>query len=193
MVTVVDVGTTGIRASIVEIDGKEHHVLEQLDFPVDLTPTLLNHLHATCRARDRCCKPLDDIIHAAGAYDSDRHARRGHVPRSAKPTTATSCSRTSSVRTTSTWWSSMPPKKRASITKPCSATSTTFLLPNRSVVMLDIGSGATNVGVIDDGKLVDAVEEHFGTVRVLDQMSKLVDDPSFCDHHRPFLLGSCRP
>ena len=61
-----------------------------------------------------------------------------------------------------------------------------------SVLMLDIGSGATVTSLIQDGTLVHSVDEHFGTIRVFEQFQNLNDSDDFISTIDRFTHGAVR-
>lgn len=60
------------------------------------------------------------------------------------------------------------------------------------LLMLDIGSGATVTSLIDHGKLVHSVDEHFGTIRVFEQFQGLSDSADFVATVDRFTHGAVR-
>ena len=65
-------------------------------------------------------------------------------------------------------------------------------IPLGSVLMLDIGSGATVTSLIQDGTLVHSVDEHFGTIRVFEQFESLNDSDDFISTIDRFTHGAVR-
>ena len=65
-------------------------------------------------------------------------------------------------------------------------------VPMGSVLMLDIGSGATVTSLIQDGTLVHSVDEHFGTIRVFEQFQNLNDSDDFISTIDRFTHGAVR-
>ena len=65
-------------------------------------------------------------------------------------------------------------------------------IPKGSVLMLDIGSGATVTSLIQDGTLVHSVDEHFGTIRVFEQFQNLNETEDFISTIDRFTHGAVR-
>lgn len=65
-------------------------------------------------------------------------------------------------------------------------------MPAGSMLMLDVGSGATVTSLIQDGKLVHSVDEHFGTIRVFEQFQSLNDSADFMSTIDRFTHGAVR-
>lgn len=65
-------------------------------------------------------------------------------------------------------------------------------IPDGSLLMLDVGSGSTVTSLVQDGKLVHSVDEHFGTIRVFEQFQELTDSADFVSTVDRFTLGAVR-
>lgn len=71
VVLVVDCGSSGVRATIAEIQGQEHRILENLDFDADLT-RVFQRGRLTREEIDQVLSTLEAIITGAAAYRVER-------------------------------------------------------------------------------------------------------------------------
>jgi exopolyphosphatase/guanosine-5'-triphosphate,3'-diphosphate pyrophosphatase len=59
-------------------------------------------------------------------------------------------------------------------------------------LLLDIGAGSTCVTILEDGKLVFSVDEHFGTLRLYEQFKEMRDSIDFSITIDRYSLGAAR-
>jgi exopolyphosphatase/guanosine-5'-triphosphate,3'-diphosphate pyrophosphatase len=189
--TVVDCGSTSIRAYIVEIATGEPRILEDLSHDVDLTGAFGNQ-----RLRqgdmDRCLAALASIRQAATNYGA---TEMRIVATSALREAVNADVLVERVR------------QQLGLTVDVIETAEEARLyyqalvrrlvleqrePLRHGIMLDVGSGSVIISLIEDGKLVGAVNDLLGTVRVLDGFADQLDRPDFSRTLDRFLSGAIR-
>lgn len=204
---VIDCGTVQVRAYIVEIDGQSdliaggksqvspsYHILENLERDVDCSDALrggtLNRL-----TMDHIEHAIQDIVHCARAYgvaDNDIKA------------VGTSAMRECINADAVVEWVLQRTGVEIQVIDSAEEARLYFAALRRlwweesrsiddaPLLMLDIGSGATVTSLIDGGKLVHSVDEHFGTIRVFEQFQGLTDSSDFVATVDRFTHGAVR-
>lgn len=192
-VAVIDCGTSSVRAFIAEAipGGLDYRVLEDLAAPVDLTASFLEG-KLNRQAMDDVEKAIVGIQQAAKSY--------GVTSLRAVATSALREATNSDVlveRLRNRLGVNLDVIDNAEEARIYSEALALLLrreqrsLPGR-VLMIDIGSGSTCVALIEDGKLIFSVDEHFGTVRLYEQFKELRDSIDFCITVDRFSLGAAR-
>jgi len=191
VVTVVDCGSTAIRAYVVELEGARHRILEDLSRPVDLTTGIHHHrLHRT--AMDRLVMALRSILAVADGYGScatrvvatsalREAANRDVVIEDVRQRVGVEIEVIDSAEEARCYFQAIGAVFREERRRPPSP-----------LLMMDVGSGTTSVSLIQQGRLVASVDEHFGTARVVDQFGDLIADPEFCPSMERFTGGATR-
>jgi exopolyphosphatase/guanosine-5'-triphosphate,3'-diphosphate pyrophosphatase len=192
-VAVVDCGTSSVRAFIVEIlpGCDEHRVLEDLSFPIDLTPAFVAG-KLSREAMDGVARACIGIAEAARAY--------GITTLRAVATSALREAANSDVLV-----ERLRDRQQVELEIIDSAEEARLycealrLLLKRSrkklpgsTLMLDLGGGSTCIGLIHSGKLVHSVDEHYGTVRLHEQFKELRDSTEYAVTIDRFALGAAR-
>ncbi len=190
-VAVIDCGTSSVRAFLAEVGEAGSKVLEDLVYPVDLTPGF------TGGKLDR--EAMDGVVQAmVGIREASRSYGITRVR--AVATSALREANNSDV---------LVERVRAAagfdleiIDGPEVARLYFLALRqllnrnNRSLpgntLLIDIGAGATCVSLLRGGKLVHSVDEHFGAVRTWDLFQDLKDSTDFAITVDRFAIGAAR-
>jgi exopolyphosphatase/guanosine-5'-triphosphate,3'-diphosphate pyrophosphatase len=190
---VVDCGSSAVRAFIVDPSsaGSDYQVLEDLVVPLDLTDGFLAG-KLGIEAMDGVVRAVAGIQHAAQAYGIT-------TLRAAATAALRECTNSDVLveRLRSRLGVTLEVIDNAeearlyahALSLLCERQSMT--LPGRSL-FLDLGAGSTCVAVLDDGKLVFSVDEHFGTLRLYEQFKELRDSLDFSITVERFALGAAR-
>lgn len=192
-VAVVDCGTSSVRAFIAQMPGThgEHQILEDLSFPVDLTDAFV-HGKLSRQAMDGVVEAFSAIATTARGYGI-----------SAIRAVATSALReavNSDVlveRLRANHGIDLEIIDNAEEARLYSEALRMVLvraqreLPGRTL-MIDLGGGSTCIGLITNGKLVHSVDEHYGSVRILEQFHSLRDNNEFALTIDRYALGAAR-
>ncbi|MBA3707805.1 MAG: HD domain-containing protein [Planctomycetes bacterium] len=188
-VAVVDCGTSSVRAFLTEIRGAEQRILEDLVYPVDLTPGF------TGGKLDRAA--MDGVVQAFTGIRSAAESY-GIVDIRAVATSAMREAANSDVLI-----ESLRQKARieVEIIDGSEAARLYFealrvLLArcgkrlSGNTLMIDVGGGSTCVSLIRQGKLVHSVDEHYGTIRLYEQFRELKDSTDFAVTIDRYALGA---
>jgi len=190
-VAVVDCGTSSVRAFLAEIHGAKQRILEDLFYPVDLTPGFTggNLDHA---AMTGVVEAFQAVQKAAAGYGiKDIRA----VGTSALREAANSDVLIERLR--------LATGIELEIIE-CSEAARLYFEALRllleklkrkltgDTLMIDIGGGSTVVSLIRDGKLVHTVDEHYGAVRCNELFKSLKDNRDFAITIDRFAFGAAR-
>lgn len=191
---VIDCGSSAVRAYIAELlpdSPDEYRVLEELSVPVDLTAGFLaGKLSRT--AMDGVARAVAGIQQAAKGY--------GITALRAVATSAMREATNSDVlaeRLRNRLGVSLEIIDNAEEARLYSQAFTLLqrreqhALPGRTL-LVDLGSGSACVALLEDGKLVFSVDEHYGTLRIYEQFKALRDSTDFSITVDRYALGAAR-
>jgi exopolyphosphatase/guanosine-5'-triphosphate,3'-diphosphate pyrophosphatase len=192
-VAVVDCGTSSVRAFIAQMPSGpgEHQLLEDLSFPVDLTDAFV-HGKLSRQAMDGVVEAFSAIATTARGY--------GISSIRAVATSALREAVNSDVlveRLRANHGIDLEIIDNAEEARLYSEALRLVLvraqreLPGRTL-MIDLGGGSTCIGLITNGKLVHSVDEHYGSVRILEQFHSLRDNNEFALTIDRYALGAAR-
>jgi len=190
-VAVVDCGTSELRAFIAEIDGAKQRIIEDLHYPIDLTPAF------TAEKLDR--EAMDGVIEAFTAVVTVAQGYGVSLLR-AVGTSALREATNSDVLVERIRQkvgvdleiidSAEESRLYFEALRVLLARSGTSL--DGSVVMIDVGGGSTSLSLIRNGKLLHSVDEHFGTVRQYGQFKDLKDSSDYAVTIDRYSLGAAK-
>ncbi len=192
-VGVIDCGSSAVRAFIAEIPvaGDDYRVIEDLSVPVDLTAGFLTG-KLSRSAMDGVARAVAGIQQAAKGY--------GITSLRAVATSALREAANSDVlveRLRNRLNVNLEIIDNAEEARLYSQALALLLrrenqaYPGR-ILLVDLGSGSACVALIEDGKLVYSVDEHFGTLRLYEQFNQLRDSVDFSITVDRFSLGAAR-
>ncbi len=192
-VVVVDCGTSSVRAFIAQLPttAGDHLILEDLSFPVDLTGSFVNG-KLSRQAMDGVADAFTAIVASARSY--------GITAIRAVGTSALREAINSDVlveRLRAKQGIDLEIIDNAEEARLYSEALRLVLkrakreLPGRTL-MIDLGGGSTCIGLITNGKLVHSVDEHYGSVRILEQFHSLRDSNEFALTIDRYALGAAR-
>ncbi len=192
-VLVVDCGTSSVRAFIAQIpvQGNDFHVLEDLSFPVDLTESFVSG-KLSRQAMDGVAEAFAAIMESAKTYGVTRMRAVG--------TSALREAINSDVlveRLRSYLKIDLEVIDNAEEARLYSDALRILLqrserkLPGRTL-LVDLGGGSTCIGLINRGKLIHSVDEHYGSVRILEQFEELRDNAEFAMTIDRYAMGAAR-
>jgi exopolyphosphatase / guanosine-5'-triphosphate,3'-diphosphate pyrophosphatase len=192
-VAVVDCGTSSVRAFIAQLptDGGDPEILEDLSFPVDLTDAFVSG-KLSRQAMDGVVEAFVNIVASARGY--------GITTVRAVGTSALREAINSDVlveRLRANQGIDLEIIDNAEEARLYSEALRLVLertkreLPGRTL-MIDLGGGSTCIGLITNGKLVHSVDEHYGSVRILEQFHSLRDSGEFALTIDRYALGAAR-
>ena len=192
-VVVVDCGTSSVRAFIAQLptSAGEHRILEDLSFPVDLTGSFVNG-KLSRQAMDGVADAFTAIVASARSYGINAIRAVG--------TSALREAINSDVlveRLRAKQGIDLEIIDNAEEARLYSEALRLVLvrakreLPGRTL-MIDLGGGSTCIGLITNGKLVHSVDEHYGSVRILEQFHFLRDSGEFALTIDRYALGAAR-
>lgn len=184
-VAVIDCGTSSVRAYLAEIRGEQQRILEDLVYPVDLTPGFTRG-KLTRPVMDEVVQAMQGIMAAAQAYGI-REMRA--VATSALREAVNADVLIEAVqRTVGVEIEVIDGSEAARLY--FEALRVTLERCHRrlagNVLLIDIGGGSSSVSLIRQGKLAHTVDEHFGTHRVFEHFRMLKDSTEFAmaiDHY----------
>lgn len=192
VLAVADCGTTSVRAAVVEYQGRGHRILEQPEAPLDCTRTLQGR-DLDRSVMDRLSTVLAELERAAVSYG-------GRVERVVGTSALRGAANVDVVLE--------EVERRSGVTIELVDAAEEARLyvgalrqlwrregvptPRGSVLMMDVGAGTTVVSVIKRGKLVHALDEHFGTLRVYEHFRDLRDQGDLVASIERFTLGAAR-
>ncbi|HEX3135437.1 MAG TPA: HD domain-containing protein [Planctomycetota bacterium] len=192
-VAVVDCGTSSVRAFIAQLptDAGDPQILEDLSFPVDLTDAFVSG-KLSRQAMDGVVEAFVNIAATARGY--------GITSLRAVGTSALREATNSDVlveRLRANQGVDLEIIDNAEEARLYSEALRLVLtrvkreLPGRTL-MIDLGGGSTCIGLITNGKLVHSVDEHYGSVRILEQFHSLRDSNEFALTIDRYALGAAR-
>lgn len=192
-VAVVDCGTSSVRAFIAQLPAGpgEPQILEDLSFPVDLTDAFVGG-KLSRQAMDGVVEAFANIAASARGYGISTIRAVG----------------TSALRE-ATNSDVLVERLRAHLNidleiidnaEEARLYSEALRLVlerakrqlNGRTLMADLGGGSTCIGLITNGKLVHSVDEHYGSVRILEQFHSLRDSSEFALTVDRYALGAAR-
>lgn len=194
LMAVVDCGSSSVRAFIAEPSSKigdDYRVLEDLSVPVDLTEGFLVGKLSRA-AMDGVARAIEGIQQAARSY--------GITTLRAVATSALREATNSDVlveHIRNRLGVSLEVIDNAEEARLYVQALGVMLrrldrdLPGRTL-LVDIGGGSTCVTVLEDGKLVFSVDEHFGTLRLHEQFKELRDSIDYNITVDRYSLGAAR-
>jgi len=190
-VAVIDCGTSSVRAFLAEVRGAQQRILEDLVYPVDLTPGFTGGT-LDRGAMDAVVEAFTGIKAAAAAYGiTDIRA----VATSALREAANSDVLIERLRyRTGVVLEVIDGSEAARLYVEALRVvlSRSNARLNGNTLMIDIGGGSTSMSLIRQGKLVHSVDEHFGTMRLYEQFKGLKDNHDFAVSVDRFALGAAR-
>ena len=192
-VAVVDCGTSSVRAFIAQLPAGsgEHQVLEDLSFPVELTEAFVSG-KLSRQAMDGVVNAFTAIAASARTY--------GITAIRAVGTAALREAVNSDVlveRLRAHLGIDLEIIDNAEEARLYSEALRQVVvrarcdLPGRTL-MIDLGGGSTCIGLLANGRLVHSVDEHYGSVRILEQFHFLRDNSEFVLTIDRFALGAAR-
>jgi exopolyphosphatase / guanosine-5'-triphosphate,3'-diphosphate pyrophosphatase len=192
-VAVVDCGTSSVRAFIAQLPAGsgEHQVLEDLSFPVELTEAFVSGKLSR--------QAMDGVVNAFTAI-ADSARTYGITSIRAVGTAALREAVNSDVlveRLRAHLGIDLEIIDNAEEARLYSEALRQVVvrarceLPGRTL-MIDLGGGSTCIGLLANGRLVHSVDEHYGSVRILEQFHFLRDNSEFVLTIDRFALGAAR-
>ncbi len=195
MVCVIDCGTSSVRAFLAEIAGSRQRVLEDLTYPVDLTAGFTGG-KLDREAMDAVVEAVAKVMEAARTY--------GILP----GTESVRAVATSALREANNSDVLVERLRRAigvplEVIDGAEAARLYFeayrALCDRhdqstqgNTLLVEIGAGSTCLGFVRQGKLVHSVDEHYGSVRMIDQFRELSDAQDFAITIDRYAIGAAR-
>jgi exopolyphosphatase/guanosine-5'-triphosphate,3'-diphosphate pyrophosphatase len=180
-VAVVDCGTSAVRAFIAEVprgeDGQPR-ILEDLSYPVDLTDSFISGKLSRA-GMDRVVTAFSGIAAAAKAYGINvlRAVATSGLREAANSDVL--IERLRRVQGVDLEIIDIGEEARLY----CEALRMLLRRENSELpgntLMIDLGSGSSCISLIQGGKLVHSVDEHYGTVRLYEQFKQLRDSIEF--------------
>jgi exopolyphosphatase / guanosine-5'-triphosphate,3'-diphosphate pyrophosphatase len=197
-ILVADCGTSSVRCYIAEIAASEsgtaksaYRVLEDLSYPVDLTEAFMSG-KLSRQAMDGVFNAFVDIGLSAKSYDIKKIRAVG--------TSALREATNSDVlveRLRAKLGIDLEVIDNAEEARLYSDALRLLLekagksLPGRTL-QIDLGGGSTCIGLIHKGKLIHSVDEHYGSVRILEQFKALRDSGEFAMTIDRYAMGAAR-
>jgi len=178
-VLLIDCGSSAVRAYVAEVGPKRQTtVLEDLSRDIDLTAGLRGG-RLSRGAMDAVAAAVQDIQAAARSYDAEASRAVGTAALREAVNSDVLVERLrhqcdleleviDSAEETRLYYEALRVVLRRTGTRLGGAS-----------ILMDVGSGTSAVGLIKGGKLVHAVDEHFGTDRLLSAFRSLRDAASF--------------
>jgi exopolyphosphatase/guanosine-5'-triphosphate,3'-diphosphate pyrophosphatase len=190
-VAVVDCGTTSTRAFLAEVDGSATRVLEDLVVPVDLTDAFTTG-KLDREAMDGVVAALRGIREAASAYaireiravgtSGLREASNADVLlERIRHELGIDIEVIDAAEESRLYWQALRVL--------CASCGRTL---DGDQLMIEVGGGGSCIGLIREGDLVQAVDEHFGTQRIVDILEDLQDSADFAISVDRLALGAAR-
>jgi exopolyphosphatase / guanosine-5'-triphosphate,3'-diphosphate pyrophosphatase len=190
-VAVVDCGTSSVRTTIAELVGDQVRILEELHYPIDLTPAFTSEkldrqametVADACEAVAAAAKNYGVTVLRAVATSALREAANADVlVELVRSRTGVELEIIEAAEEARLYVEALRVIcDREKIGLP------------GVTLMMDVGGGGTSVSLIRDGRLVFSVDEHFGTVRLLGQLGDLADDSDFGITVDRFSLGAAK-
>ncbi len=190
-ITLVDCGSSSVRAYVVEIKGQTYRVLEDISFAVDLTTAFSAH-HLARQEADRLVEAVTRIRRVASDYDAPL-----------KRMVATSAMREAYNNDVLLDRLQRRLDMEIELIEPAEESRLYYealltclhedrLRGGPATLMVDVGSGSVNIGLIAEGKLVGSVNEPLGTIRVTRRFGDLREVPDFPRTLDRYVLGSVR-
>jgi len=188
---VIDCGTSAVRASIVEISGASHKVLEDLEYPVDLTSGLLEG-RINRPAIEGVLRAFKGILEACQANAVTQMRAVGTSALREAENADFLIERV--IRQFDIDLEVLDSAEEARLY--CSALrelvkAEKYKMKGMSLFM-DVGAGSTSTSIMRLGKLVHSVDEHFGTARVYELFKKLRDSVDYTDAVDRYLYGAVK-
>jgi exopolyphosphatase/guanosine-5'-triphosphate,3'-diphosphate pyrophosphatase len=188
---VIDCGTSAVRASIVEISGSAHKVLEDLEYPVDLTSGLLEG-RLNRPAIEGVLRALSGIFEACKANAVTRMRAVGTSALREAENADFLVERV--IRASNIELEVLDSAEEARIY--CSALRELVKAEKHKLkgisLFMDVGAGSTSTSIMRRGKLVHSVDEHFGTARVYELFKKLRDSVDYTDAVDRYIYGAVK-
>lgn len=186
---VIDVGTDSVRGTIAEVGDKRFRELEDIHRPVDLTSAFRGG-HLDRKTITDLEQAFADLIDAGKAYGVSRIRAVGT---SALREAANADLVIDGLRRrTGVELEAIDAAEEARLYFEAlrwTQTQTGLRLPGRSLLM-DIGAGTSVLAVIAAGKLIHAVDDHFGTVRLSEEFADLRDTHDYANAIDRFAHGA---
>ena len=192
-VMVADCGTSSVRAFIAEIPatGDNYRILEDLSFPIELTDSFVSG-KLSRQTMDEVVEAFTSIMASAKNYQVKRIRAVG--------TSALREAINSDV---------LVERLRGHLNVDlevidnaeearlyCDALRLLLQRGQKKLsgrtLMIDLGGGATCIGLIHKGKLIHSVDEHYGSVRILEQFQALRDSSEFATTIDRYAMGAAR-
>lgn len=178
-IVVVDCGTSSVRAFIAEIRGAQQRILEDIHYPVNLTPTF------TEAKLDRGA--MDGLLHAFAGIEAVAKSYGARFLRAV----ATSVLREASNSDVMVEQIRSRLGLELEIIESAEESRLYFAALRQLVakakrrlsgnmLLIDVGGGSTSIGLIRGGKLVHSVDEHYGTARLCESFRDFTDSTDFC-------------
>lgn len=190
-VAVVDCGTSSVRATIAELRGDERRILEELHYPIDLTPAFTSEKLGRS-AMESVAEAFQAMASAARAYGVEvlRAVATSALREAVNADVLIELVRSSTGVDVEIIDSAEEARLYVEALRVLLADHKVHL-PGLTL-MMDVGGGGTSVSLIRDGRLLFSVDEHFGTVRLLGQLAHLADDSDFGITVDRFSLGAAK-
>jgi exopolyphosphatase/guanosine-5'-triphosphate,3'-diphosphate pyrophosphatase len=192
-IAVADCGTSSVRAFIAQVPAGpgEAQILEDLSFPVDLTESFV--------AGKLSRQAMDGVVDAFAAIAASAKGYGIGTIR-AVGTSALREAANSDVlveRLRQNHGIDLEIIDNAEEARLyCEALRQVLARAKRELagrtLMADLGGGSTCIGLITSGKLVHSVDEHYGSVRILEQFHSLRDSNEFALTVDRYALGAAR-
>ncbi len=190
-VAVVDCGTSSVRATIAELRGGERRILEDLHYPIDLTPAFTSE-KLSREAMENVADAFSAMATAARTYGVEvlRAVATSALREAVNADVLIELVRSRTGVDVEIIDAGEEARLYVEALQALLAEEN-IDLPGVTL-MMDVGGGGTSVSVIRDGRLVFSVDEHFGTVRLLGQLESLADDSDFGITVDRFSLGAAK-
>ena len=190
-VAVIDCGTSSVRAYLAEVRESGGKVLEDLAFPVDLTPGFTGG-KLDREAMDGVVKAMVGIREASRSYGITRVRA---VATSALREANNSDVLVERVRAAAGFDLEIidgPEVARLYFLALQQLLKRGDRTLTGNTLLIDVGAGSTCVSLLRAGKLVHSVDEHFGAVRTWDLFQDLKDSTDFAITVNRFSIGAAR-
>ena len=191
VVAVIDCGTSSVRAFLAEINGREQRILEDLVYPIDLTPGF------TLGKLDR--EAMDGVVQAMIGI---REASRAYGITQIRAVATSALREASNAdvlieavhRVVGIEFEVIDGSEAArlyfeALTALLSRCKTSL---TGNVLLIDIGGGSSSVSLIRRGKLAHSVDEHYGTIRLFEHFRTMKDSVDFAVSIDRYAAGSAR-
>jgi len=190
-VAVVDCGTSSVRATIAELRGGERRILEDLHYPIDLTPAFTSQ-KLSREAMENVADAFQAMATAARTYGAEvlRAVATSALREAVNADVLIELVR--SRTGVDVEIIDAGEEARLYVEALLALLAAQDIKLPGVTLMMDVGGGGTSVSVIRDGRLIFSVDEHFGTVRLLGQLESLADDSDFGITVDRFSLGAAK-